>query len=27
LTVDQVVKKIIGMLEVSKKTSDGNCKR
>ena len=27
LTVDQVVKKIIGMLEVSKKTSDGNSKR
>jgi shikimate kinase len=27
LTVDQVVKKIIGMLELSKKTSDGNCKR
>jgi shikimate kinase len=26
LTVDQVVKKIMGMLEVGKKPSDGNCK-
>jgi shikimate kinase len=26
LTVDQVVKKIMGMLEVRKKPSDGNCK-